>query len=255
MAKQLSVIQKVKDIFSETLSRFMPVNCVVCGQIIIGSYTFDSWNQAAHDFHKVSLCFSCGRIIAKNGLVLADSRQLCEHCQPSVVKTVQQIEWVEKKVRAILSKAGFDDIPQNVPIEIVDYFKLMKIQGNKARDLNQRGLAISNQTICNGIKNTEHKVYILDYLPKIEFAGVFAHEMLHVWQNDKGIRPPIDICEGFCNLGSYAVFSDINNPAAIIYIEKMDKNPDPIYGEGYRKVKRHLDKNGWQSVIGKIKNS
>lgn len=237
----------------ESGNMFIPVKCVICEQNIIGQYVLDSWNQVAHDFHKLSFCFSCGRIITKNGYVLPDGRHLCEHCQPTVVQTKKQVEWVEKKVRGILSKVGIDDIPQNVPIEIVDSYQLMKIQGIKEIDANQRGLALFNQIISNGRKKTEHKVDILDHLPKIEFAGVFAHELLHVWQNDKGIMPPKDICEGFCNLGSFAVYSDINNPTAIQYIDQMEKSPDPVYGEGYRKVKRHLDKNGWPAVIDKIK--
>ena len=163
------------------------------------------------------------------------------------------IYWVDKKVRSILTHLGIDDIPRNVPIEIVDSYQLMKIQGNKEIDANQRGLAMFNQTISNGITKTEHKVYILDYLPKFAFAGVFAHEILHVWQNEQGIVAPKDICEGFCNLGSYAVYSDINNPAALQLIDQMEKSPDPVYGDGYRKVKRHFDKNGWKTVIDKIK--
>lgn len=249
------MIQNVKELFFETLDMFTPVKCVVCGQYIIGRYTLDTWNQAAHDFHSISFCFSCGRIIAKNGLVLADGRHLCEHCQPSVVLTVKQVEWVDKKVRTILFKAGIDDIPQNVPIEIVDSFQLMKIGGTKEIDVNQHGLAVFNQITSNRINIKEHKVYILDHLPKIAFAGVFAHEILHVWQNEKGITPPKDICEGFCNLGSYAVYADINNPSALKYIEQMEKSPDPVYGEGYRKVKRYLDKNGWPAVIKKLKTN
>ncbi len=249
------MIQKIKEFFLETFDLPKSVNCVICGQDIIGRYTIDSWNQAAHESHKIAFCFSCGRIIVKNSIVLSDGRQLCEFCQPSIVQTIKQIEWVDKKVRGILAKVGIDNIPQNVPIEIIDSYQLMKIQGNTEIDANQRGLAICNKITGNGLTKTEHKVCILDHLPKIAFAGVFAHEILHVWQNEKGISPPTDICEGFCNLGSYAVYSDINNPSALNYIKQMEKSPDPVYGEGYRKVKRYLDKNGWQAVIDKINKS
>jgi hypothetical protein len=248
-----AILKQIKEFIYESANILEPVKCIICGQYINGSYILDSWNQPAHDYHKILSCFSCGRIIAKNGLILSDGRQVCEQCQPSVVQTVKQINWVDKKVRSILARVGIDNIPQNVPIEIIDSYQLMKIQGNKEIDANQRGLAMFNQTISNGRTKTEHKVFILDYLPKFAFAGVFAHEILHVWQNEYGISPPKDICEGFCNLGSFAVYSDINNPAALQLIDQMEKSPDPVYGEGYRIVKRHLDKNGWQAVIDKIK--
>ena len=249
------MIQKAKELFYETFNLFKPVRCVICGQyILIGRYALDSWNQAAHDFHKISFCFSCGRIIVKNGLVLPDSRQLCEICQPSVVKTPLQIEWVDKRVRAILTSVSITDIPQDIQIEIVDPYQFMRIKGNNKIDLNQHGLAISKKITSKGVPKNEHKVYILDHLPKIAFAGVLAHELLHIWQNDKGINPPSDICEGFCDLGSYAVYSAINNQLALHFIEQLEKSDNPVYGEGYRKVKRYLDQNGWQALIAKIKN-
>ena len=248
------ILNQIKEFIYESANIIEPVKCIICGEDIIGRYTIDSLNQAAHESHKIAFCFSCGRIIVKNSIILSDGRQLCEFCQPSIVQTTKQIEWVDKKVREILAKVGIDNIPKNVPIEIVDSYQLMKIQGNKEIDVNQRGLAICNKITGNGLTKTEHKVCILDHLPKIAFAGILAHELLHVWQNSKGITPPNDICEGFCDLGSYAVYSVINNPSALHFIEQLDKSDNPVYGDGYRKVKQYLDQNGWQALIAKIKN-
>jgi len=247
------MLNSLSEYISKTVNKLNPVKCVICGQYIVGRYYIDSWKQPAHEHHDIKYCFCCGRIIAKNALNFPDGRQICIHCQPSIVKDKQGIDWIDKKVREVFAKIGFNDIPQNVPIEICDSNKIMNLQGGNSIDPNQRGLAHFTKIISNGITKLEHKIFIIDNLTKTAFAGVLAHELLHVWQNDKGISPPRDICEGFCNLGSYAIYHAINNKKSLIFIEQMEMNPDSIYGEGYRKVKGYLDKNGWPATIAKIK--
>ena len=73
-------------------------------------------------------------------------------------------------------------------------------------------------------------------MPKIQFAGVLAHELLHVWQNEKGISLPPPLTEGFCNLGSYVVYKSIGNELAIRMIKNLENDPSPVYGDGFRKV-------------------
>ncbi len=248
------MLKKLSEYVSATINMLKPVMCVICGQYITGRYYVDSWKQPAHEHHDIKYCFCCGRITGKNALSLPDERQICIHCQPKIVKTKQEIDWVEKKVREVFAKVGFNDVPLNLPIEICNVNKLNSLYGSNNIDLNQRGLAHFTKIITNGITKLEHKIYIIDYMTKTAFAGVLAHELLHVWQNEKGINAPRNICEGFCNLGSYIVFYAINNQDSNKFIEQMEMNPDSIYGEGYRKVKKFLDKNGWPATIAKIKN-
>ena len=77
---------------------------------------------------------------------------------------------------------------------------------------------------------------MLDNLPKIRFAGVLAHEMLHVWMNEKGIALQPMLTEGFCNVGSYVVYKAINTDMSLHMIKIMEQDPDPVYGNGFRKV-------------------
>lgn len=77
--------------------------------------------------------------------------------------------------------------------------------------------------------------------------------MLHLWQYKHQLNPRPEICEGFCNLGSYEVLKSIGTEVALSRITHLEKDPDPIYGEGFRKVKSVYDTGGWQAVITKIK--
>ena len=96
--------------------------------------------------------------------------------------------------------------------------------------------------------------YVLRHLSKTCYAGVLAHEMLHLWQNKNGLSPRRDICEGFCNLGSFEILKSIGTQVAISRISALEQDPDSIYGEGFRRVKAVYDSGGWPAVINKLKN-
>lgn len=96
--------------------------------------------------------------------------------------------------------------------------------------------------------------YVLRHLSKTCYAGVLAHEMLHLWQNKNGLSPRRDICEGFYNLESFEILKSICTQVAISRISALEQDPDPIYGEGFRRVKAVYDSGGWPAVINKLKN-
>lgn len=227
--------------------------CLICHEPIIGSYYIDSWQQIVHTHHEIKLCFNCGRIVMNEGIRLNDGRHICFQCQPSLVKTKQDVDWVNEKTRKMLTKIGFNDIPQDVPIEICDSNKLNSLYGENIINPNQRGLAQFTQLSQNGVFKVEHKVYIIDNLTKTVFAGVLAHELLHVWQNQKNINAPQNITEGFCNLGSFLMYKTINNEVSIKLIDSLNKDENPIYGDGFRKIKEFYDKNGLNELIKRMK--
>ena len=69
-----------------------------------------------------------------------------------------------------------------------------------------------------------------------------------------GLSPRREICEGFCNLGSFEILKSIGTQVAISRISALEQDPDPIYGEGFRRVKAVYDSGGWPAVINKLKN-
>ncbi|MBF0106687.1 MAG: protein DA1 [Deltaproteobacteria bacterium] len=64
------------------------------------------------------------------------------------------------------------------------------------------------QTLFDKYKKTgqRHQIFILYGLPKIEFAGVLAHEFIHVWQNENNFKLSPMHAEGLCNLASYWIY-------------------------------------------------
>ena len=234
------------------------MKCLICNMEIEGRYWIDSWQQAICDCHKVEYCSSCGRFVKSTGLHLADGRCLCSFCKPSVVSFPQHIEWVSKRVCSILAKYGLDDLPMDIPIKLVTPAEMAKQNGSGQVNLLQPGLTCTSKTVGLFISRCKHTIYIFNHLPKIQFAGVLAHEMLHVWQHEKGISLPPMYTEGFCNLGSYLVYASINTEMSRHFMKRLEEDPHPIYGDGFRKVlelyrKIGSDLNKVMKVIRQIK--
>lgn len=219
------------------------MKCAICDTEIRGHYLTDTWQQSICAEHKVEQCFSCGRFVKPSELHLPDSRCLCSFCQPSIVSLPQHVEWVEKRVRSILSIHGITDIPQNVPIRLVSPKKMATLNTTGKINLLQPGLALTSKIMGLFFSRYNHTIYIFSHLPKVQFAGILAHEMLHLWQNERNISLPLFYTEGFCNVGSYVVYKAINTDLSRHLIKKLKEDPNPIYGDGFRVVARIFKQN------------
>lgn len=212
------------------------MKCTLCGAELQGTYLIDSWQQPICACHKVEYCSSCGRFVKPVDLHLPDGRCLCSFCKPSIVSLPQHIEWVGERVRSMLSLHGIHGLPIGVPIMLVPPNEMARLNGMQQVNLLQLGLTRMFRTTELFVTKCKYSVYILDYLPKIQFAGVLAHEMLHVWQHEKNISLNPMLTEGFCNLGSYVVYAAINTELSRHFMKSLEEDPNPIYGNGFRRV-------------------
>lgn len=220
------------------------MKCTLCGADLQGIYLIDSWQQPVCACHKVEYCLSCGRFVKPSDFHLSDGRCLCSFCKPSVVSLPQHVEWVEKRVRSILFSQGIQDMPKDILIKLVTPMEMAKLNGSRQVSLLQPGLACTSRTVGLLVSRCKHTIYIFDYLPKIKFAGVLAHEMLHAWQHEKGISMPPMLTEGFCNLGSYVVYAAINTELSRHLMKSLEEDTDPVYGDGFRNVLEVYRKEG-----------
>jgi len=237
--------------------------CDACGHPLDGQYSIDSWGNKFHTRHEseTGICSSCSKIVSEqttnSGFIHNDGRIICSLCNKDAISTEKEIEDSRRRVLNQLADVGFFNLDNNVPIKVVNRNQLSKLRGG---DPNIRGLTdykYSSTTNSRGEVIEEHKeytIYVLDKLPELVFDSVLAHEYLHVWlfENDQNYKS--NITEGFCNLGAYAIYNGIDDKFSKIQLGVMDKNPDPDYGEGYRKIKKCLEKQGWSKLIKNVKN-
>ena len=219
----------------------VPAQCVVCGNLILGPCYRDGLGNMVCMQHKdvAAHCLSCGRLCSKekaNHIGLG--QYVCETCTAHTPME-SDIPKISDYVKKVLSDAGISDIP-TFTLHLVEIEELKKVIGR----------------VCEGYASYDgihYSIHVLKHLSRTCYASVLAHEMLHLWQMKLHLKPKQDICEGFCNLGSYEVLKAIGTPVARNRMTGLENDHDPIYGDGFRKVKKVYDAKGWAGVITKIK--
>ena len=232
-------------------SHLGPQPCAVCGKLVTGYCRVDSWGQFYHSEHEFKPCVNCGRIVSLNDTYLPHNRQVCSHCIDKVVRSDAHIAWVYERVQDIFER-NFLALPAKIDVEIVNSTRMEELARKSNLSQLPTGLTFSQGVGFFG-SSMQHKVYMLDYLHKVVFGGVLAHELLHVWQNEHRIKLSPPHCEGFCNLGTYLFYTYLNNELSVKLADALMNNPDPIYGDGLREVKRIFETQGGRNLERTIK--
>ncbi len=231
--------------------------CGVCDQPIVGKYLKDEWGNRSHETHdgkKTTVCNYCSRIISfptsNGGYTYSDGRLICGICKFTAVTDEQQVRVSLSRVLKLLAAppAGFNDIPKNIPLQLVDKPTLKKLGASRLPDHGE-GLTRSNIILQNKKPvKTQYEMFLLFGMPQLEFEAVLAHELLHAWLIERNIKRSKKDTEGFCNLGSALVYKTENSRFAQILLKRLENNPDRLYGKGYRKMNDKLQQWGWQKL-------
>lgn len=103
------------------------------------------------------------------------------------------------------------------------------------------------------IRATASDIRIVRGLPRVRFQAVAVHELSHVWlANQKALALPRWVSEGFCELVAYRFVSNFRSSDGAAERDRMLENPDPVYGEGFRKMKRTCDALGFPGLLTAI---
>jgi protein DA1 len=87
-------------------------------------------------------------------------------------------------------------------------------------------------------------------MPQTLFRGALAHELGHVWLMTESITKLSELeTEGFCELLAYLYFSGESAPEAKSQISRMQENPDPVYGDGFRHVLAIYKRTGLEAIV------
>ncbi len=250
-----------KNYHIDCLRNYKLTRCAVCEKPIEGRMLIDPWGNKAHEKHEdhqTVTCSSCMRIISsitsKGGFRYSDGRTICGICKPTVVEKNNVIMKSRNTVLSLLYSIGITDIPVNIPINIVDMENLKKYSKSSPTS-DSKGFTSCLTTYKNNQAISKSQaIYILNGLPLLEFNGVLAHEIMHVWLNERDIKLTAPETEGFCNLGTMKVYQDDGTEFAKILLENMEKDQDPIYGDGYQNMKKQLEAVGWGKLIQMIQN-
>lgn len=239
--------------------------CTICSQAIRGRYAIDHWGNKAHAEHAgvpTGLCHVCARLMpadgATGGRALSDGRLVCGGCHASEVQDFRQIHQAKLDVIAQMLAVGFAYIPDYIKVELSEDQQLLNERLRASPTGNIHGFTRTARRLIPGYGEIlEHSISVLSGLPRVAFMGVLAHELLHVWIHEQGHSHLSHAqVEGFCNLGTALMLNNaLSGPDAAlakVLLQRMDEDPDPAYGDGYRAMAWRLERLGWPGLIAAL---
>lgn len=211
------------------------MKCQFCNQTIqLGERYIQDWQgQVYHAscFQSGRQCGCCNALIVpfQSAFRVSDDFDLCNHCQQQAVIYSEQFQKCCNSVYKFFEMGGIGFPKHKIEFQLVNYGVMHK---------NIRG-RVTYDSLCS-----KYTVQILKGLTKAICCGVLAHEMMHIVLIEQNHQFTQQETEGLCELASYFVYKMIGDDISKEWIERMQQNPDPIYGEGYRMMHKRVKQYG-----------
>lgn len=234
--------------------------CAYCGKPLIGEFLVDQWGTKFHKEHEGQYphCDFCGRLIPpqqqERGRANKPESMRCPVCRSTAIETIDEAQPLFRQCIQWVSRQGLKYNNQKLSLELVDRAKLARYLSTHIEP-HALGATMSSTYMQDGrVVQTEiGGVAVLQGLPASLFQGVTIHELGHVWLLVQGISNlPMWAEEGFCELLAQRFHAEINTPEHQYYARNIERNPNPVYGEGYRRVRAIADKLGFERFIQQL---
>lgn len=154
------------------------------------------------------------------------------HWSQKHVTSTKEVSECYEYVQGIFYKQNIKSLP-HIPVLLITRKEMFEKTGSS----NVLGVAYNERA---GVEQL-HVINIVNNLPKLDFAGVLAHEILHTWINQNNIQLDMAQKEGFCNYGEYLIFKSVGSEYGGNLIDAMMRSSHPWYGVGFREVKEKVE--------------
>jgi LIM domain/Protein DA1 len=233
--------------------------CAYCGKPLMNEYLVDHWGTMFCKEHqgKYPTCSYCGRLVPpqqqeQSRRNLEDFR--CPTCRASAIESIDQARPIFSRLIHWVNNQGLKYNNLHLSLELVDRYKLAKLITGRTgtAGTHSQGVTLSTTQTMNGkVFRTEvNNIAILEGMPTISFQGVTIHELGHVWlivQDIKNLQPWTE--EGFCELLTHHYYTQLNTEESRYHAKSIETNPDPVYGEGFRRVRTIADAMSFQRFV------
>ena len=234
--------------------------CAYCNEPLLGRFLSDAWGNSYCEKHQKEYprCDFCGRLIPpaqqERGRNLNSVR--CPVCRQGAIETLSQAIPLFAGLEQWMRAQGLHFGSAKLNLELCDRAALASLRhsrgSGKPGEPDTLGITRSTMHTVNGreVGAQVDGISILHGLPPTLFQGVAAHELGHAWLVIHGIRGlPAWAEEGFCELLAHRYWSGRHTAESRFHAGNIEKNPDPIYGEGFRKVRALADRLGFKQFI------
>lgn len=178
-------------------------------------------------------------------------RLRCPTCSTGAVEDQQQARSWLPVIRREMAAIGVW-LPTRVLVRLVDPDRLDPATQPSAQGVL---LGVTEHTSWGNQRLEVVEIRIAGGQPPLQFGRAVAHEIGHAWltqHGGPGRRPELDIEEGLCELFAHGWLKKQRTPLADELRRRMRENPDPLYGEGFRKVHASARRYGVAAVMGSL---
>jgi hypothetical protein len=247
----------------ECFQKYVAPRCSLCGKIIEGKLLRDYWGNIYHPDHtgKRTQCDYCSRFISEGltggGVRYADGRRICGLCHKTAIQDEKKGKAILKAIAERLERYGIEIPHERCGFHLVDRDRLARISRQSRNRTEETGYTHYQGTMIDSkISSLKIDVYILSGLPKMHLVATAAHEIMHVWQY---LNAPLEndraLCEGSCNYASYLILKEYQDGHAAYLIDSLFKSKNRLYGEGFRRIRRYVERRGLESWLAHLRRS
>jgi hypothetical protein len=219
----------------EAVDRGRAAVCTVCGRLPSGRFYVSSRGEVTCVAHLVAArCILCSLptdSITDDWKDLGDGVMRCPTCGVGAVADLQAVRAHLPTVRAELAGLGFG-LERRVRVQLVTATELRSRLPESGTTFGVTRVSYSADGSSEALD-----VAVLRGLPPVWFGRTIAHENMHAWLAENGIRPRSNaIGEGLCELAAYGWLKGQCDPDAENLRQLIRVAPDPTYGGGFREV-------------------
>ncbi|MEI6259734.1 MAG: protein DA1 [Deltaproteobacteria bacterium] len=239
----------------ECFQRQTAMYCAYCNKALVGQYQMDGWGTKFCPVHssQYPVCLFCGRLVPSHQQehVLKNIGYVrCPVCRASAIETQEQAQPFFPRLAQWVNSQGlrYNNLP--LKFEVVDTTRLSEIKG-QINNINALGATLVQKTVSTfGTKVTVSGVAILQGLPSTLFHSVTVHELGHAWIAVHGITGLEKWAEeGFCQLLAHRLLVQIATLESKYHTIAIERNNDPVYGEGFRRVRAVAESVGFLHMV------
>ena len=234
-------------------------SCANCGQLPQGRYMIITGiNGESRRYcgkcSQYKKCFSC-HFPAPTGRFYRDGRTQCLNCSRKAL-TPQQTAELLTQLRHELAEMHRFDPYHRITLRLVDHNTLKKIANSPDVMGCMKVFVTTTETTQRRQKKIRKEwkctLYLLNDLPEIVAAKVLTHELTHdyLYHHAGSGKDPV-VTEGICEAvsGQWLLRRKFKG-----YFEAMKKNPDPVYGAGFRKFYPQLERYGIKGITERYRS-
>jgi hypothetical protein len=190
-------------------------------------------------------------VVFGKGVIYPDGSAMCEVCRATAIDTKEQAKPIVEGLAGWLYQCGLRFNGLILKIDVLDGLAMAQKRG----ETQPSGRVLGNFRRISEWRNGHERrivdgITILQGLPRELFEGTVVHELGHAWLYLAKVDDlPRWQEEGFCNLLSYILHKDRPTPEAHWQVKLLEDDPDPIYGEGFRRVRALFKKHGFGEAL------